>query len=418
MKNQRYIVQLRNKQKESVKQIEQKLKIDIISSEKLSAKNKSFNIISNNKGILYKNLDILVVDDLNEKLLLESANNRENPIIHFETDKEFLPAGELELIRQLKLKTKELQKDIGKLEKTVQNSSLTRQSLEKMEWGLVAIDLDNTYFTGKGVDICILDTGFETSHPDFATREIEGKSFIENEPWNDDVNGHGTHCSGIAAGNIRRDTGKRYGIAKEANIKIGKVLSNDGKGTTSSIIDGIDWAITKGYPIISMSFASPVTLNEKPSPLFETIGMKALENNCLMIAAAGNNSHRPSLPEPVSTPANAASIMSVAAINEQMEVANFSNAGLNPTTGGEINVCAPGVNIVSSYVKNSKSDGIYYSLSGTSMATPHVSGLATLYKEQFPEFSAKEIWEKLENNARKIEDSQVRDIGEGLVQAI
>ena len=87
---------------------------------------------------------------------------------------------------------------------------------------------------------------------------------------------------------------------------------------------------------------------------FETIGERALENNCLIIAAAGNDSNRPQIPQPVSMPANSKSIMAVGAIDAQMKIARFSNAGLNPSTGGSINVCAPGVDIISSYPKMQK----------------------------------------------------------------
>lgn len=277
--------------------------------------------------------------------------------------------------------------------------------------------LGNSLYTGKGVDICILDTGLELSHPDFFGRNIEGKSFIAGEDWNRDPNGHGTHCAGVATGNIRLDNGKRYGIAKDANLKIAKVLSDAGKGTTSSVIDAIDWAITKKFRILSLSLASPVLLNEAPSPLFETIGARALENNCIIIAAAGNGSNRPAVPKPVSMPANSMSVMAVGAIDGQMKVAKFSNAGLNPSTGGNVNICAPGVDIISSYPKNSKNkNSNYYAMSGTSMATPHVSGLIALYMEQFPEKSAKEIWELVETKAKPIEGLKYRDIGNGLIQ--
>jgi subtilisin family serine protease len=109
--------------------------------------------------------------------------------------------------------------------------------------------------------------------------------------------------------------------------------------------------------------------------------------------------------------------MAVGAIDGQMRVAKFSNGGLNPSTGGNVNICAPGVDIFSSYPKNSKNKNNYYAMSGTSMATPHVSGLVALYMEQFPEKSAKEIWELVETKAKPIEGLKYRDIGSGLIQA-
>lgn len=418
MEKDRYIVLLNNQQTKSLKKVEKELELSITSSVELSSDNRSFDIINEANGVLYKNLNILVADNLDEQQLTAAVANENNPIIYFEKEREFFPTGELEMIQEIKVLAAQFHSKIEELEKYIKNKPLPKQNFGDMEWGLKAMGLEKTIYSGKGIDICVLDTGFDTSHPDFVLRSIEGKSFIANEPWDNDVNGHGTHCTGIAAGNIRNDTGKRYGIAKDANIKIGKVLANNGRGTTSSVIDAIDWAITKGFRIISMSLASPVKLNEKPSPLFEAVGKKAMENNCLIIAAAGNDSNRPSMPEPVSAPANAISIMAVAAIDSQMNIARFSNAGINSATGGNINVCAPGVDIVSAYIKNSKNNEVYRAMNGTSMATPHVSGLAALYMERFPQKTAKDIWEMLESNAQKIEGLKYRDIGNGLIQTI
>ncbi|MCW3161978.1 S8 family peptidase [Chryseobacterium oryctis] len=418
MENDRYIVLLEDQTKSSLRKVEKELEVSITSSEFLSSENRSYEVIDDENGVLYKNLGVLVVENMDEAQLKSSVKNDSNPIVYFEKERDFFPADELTIINELKKRSDELAEKIIELEKYIINKPLPQTPLVEMEWGLKALGLGNTMYTGKGIDICILDTGLELSHPDFSLRQIEGKSFIDGEDWSYDPNGHGTHCAGIAAGNIRLDNGNRYGIAKDCNLKIAKVLSNKGRGTTSSVIDAIDWAITKKFRILSMSLASPVGLNEIPSPLFEAVGARALENNCLIIAAAGNDSSRPSLPLPVSSPANAVSIMAVAAIDGQMKIASFSNAGLNPATGGSINVCAPGVDIISSYPVNSKNKkGNYYAMSGTSMATPHVSGLAALYMEQFPDKSAKEIWELIETKAKPIEGIKYRDIGNGLIQA-
>ncbi len=417
METERYIVLLQDQQKTSLKKVEKELEVSITSSEFLSKENRSYEIIDQDNGVLYKNLGILVVDNMDEEQLKSAMKNESNPIVYYEKEREFFSADELQLITELKKQFAGLTEKISELEKYISNKPLPQKSMVEMEWGLKAIGMERAQYTGKGVDVCILDTGLETSHPDFSSEEIEGKSFIDGEDWNRDPNGHGTHCAGIATGNIRSDTGKRYGIAGGCNLKIAKVLSDSGRGTTSSVIDAIDWAITKKFRILSLSLASPVSLNDQPSVLFETIGQRALENNCLIIAAAGNDSNRPQIPQPVSMPANSKSIMAVAAVDGQMRVARFSNAGLNPSTGGNVDVCAPGVDIISTYPKNSKNKKFfYYAMSGTSMAAPHVSGLAALYMEQFPEKSAKEIWELIENKARPIEGIKYRDIGNGLIQ--
>lgn len=418
MEKERYIVVLEDQQKKSLKKVENELEVTITSSEFLSSENRSYEVIDNDNGVLYKNLGVLVVENMDEEQLKSAVKNDSNPIVYFEKEREFFSADELSIINELKKQSAEITDKISELEKYITNKPLPQKSLIEMEWGLKALNIENSLYTGKGIDICILDTGIELSHPDFSGREIEGKSFISGESWDRDPNGHGTHCAGIAAGNIRLDNGKRYGIAKDANLKIAKVLSDAGKGTTSSVIDAIDWAITKKFRILSLSLASAVKLNDTPSPLFETVGARALENNCIIIAAAGNDSSRPSVPKPVSSPANTSSIMAVAAIDGQMKIAKFSNAGLNPATGGNVNICAPGVDIISTYPKNSKNkSSSYYAMSGTSMATPHVSGMMALYMEQFPEKTAKEIWELAETKAKPIEGLKYRDIGSGLIQA-
>ena len=385
MAKNRYIVLLDNQNEKSIRDVEKGFSVSVTSSEYLSKENRSFNIIDNNHAVLYKNLGVVVVDDVDEEQLTRSIADSRSPVIYFEKEKEFFPANEISLINDLKTNVDQLKNKISELENYIRNKPIPKPAVTELEWGLKAIGIGETQFSGKGIDVCILDTGFDVSHPDFTDRVIDGKSFIEDEEWNKDPNGHGTHCAGIACGNVRNDTGKRYGIAKDSNLKIGKVLANNGKGTTSSIIDAIDWAITKKYRIISLSLASPVKLNEKPSALFETVGNRALDSNCLIIAAAGNESKRPALPLPVS---------------------------------GNINVCAPGVDVLSSYPKKSANSGNYLLLSGTSMATPHVSGLAALYMEQFPDLNAREIWELLESRAKPIENLKYRDIGKGLIQVI
>lgn len=418
MAGNRYIVLLKDQHKSSIKNVEKEFSVSVTSSELLSREKKSFNIIDAHNAILYKNLGVVVADDMDEEQLTISVADTASPVIYFEKERDFFPADENSLIQELKTGIEQLKNKVLELENFIQNKPIPQHPVVEMEWGLKAIGINNTQYTGKGVDICILDTGLDAAHPDFTGRIIEGKSFIQGEEWDKDPNGHGTHCAGVACGNVRNDTGNRYGIAAESNLKIGKVLSDSGKGTTSSIIDAIDWAITKKFRIISMSLASPAGINEPPSLLFETVGKRALENNVLIIAAAGNDSNRPSLPRPVSAPANSVSIMAVAAIDSQMHIARFSNAGINAATGGNINVCAPGVDIVSTYPRKNGISNDYKVLSGTSMATPHVSGLAALYMEQFPGLNAGEIWTLLENNAKPIENLKYRDIGKGLIQTI
>lgn len=410
----RFLLLLNKSDKSSLKILEKDFKVSILSSEYLNKDNRAFNILSSKNSILYKNLDAVVMDNVDIKQLNRSLKNTKSPLIYFEEDKEFKAFDEIEIINDLKETTNYLRKKIDDLEEIIETKSKDLPYTD-MEWGLKTIGIQNTQDTGKGVDICVLDTGFDINHPDFANRTIEGKSFVSTEEWDTDLNGHGTHCAGTAAGDKRLDTGKRYGVAPEANLKIAKVFGKSGTGTTSAIVDAIDWAITKKYRVISMSLGAPVEINQPPSQILEMVGKKALEQNCLIISASGNDSNRPSMPKPVSSPANSESIMAVAAVNEQLKVAKFSNAGINAADGGEVNICAPGVSILSAYPTHKNN---YAFKSGTSMATPHVSGLAALYMQAFPNLKAKQIWKKLEENAKKIKHAKYRDLGNGLAQTL
>jgi len=279
---------------------------------------------------------------------------------------------------------------------------------ETATWGIQTVNALNAPRNGKGINIAILDTGFNLSHPDFAGRSVTAKSFISNQAA-EDGNGHGTHCTGIAAGNIHSTKHFRYGVAGGANIFIGKVLSNKGVGTDGDILAGIEWAIQNKCRVISMSLGGEVGPGEKFSESYETAAQVALRNNCLIVAAAGNESNRPGVIKPVGHPANCPSIMAVAAVDNRMSVAWFSCGGINPD-GGQVDIAGPGVDILSSW-KNKK----YKLESGTSMATPFVAGIATLLWEDNPKASAGEIWMKLTQAAKRLRIPST-DVGSGLTR--
>jgi subtilisin len=278
-------------------------------------------------------------------------------------------------------------------------------------WGVHAVRALTSPYTGKNIPVAILDTGFLVAHPDFQTRNVISKSFISGEDVND-LNGHGTHCTGNASGGIRGSNGVRYGISHESNIFIGKVLSNAGSGSDSGILAGMDWAMTNGCKIISMSLGAPTRPGQSHSRIYEDIAKNALNRGTLIIAAAGNESRRSSgVISPVGHPANCPSIMAVAAVDRFLKVADFSCGGINPN-GGEVDIAGPGVGVLSAY----KSPQIYASLSGTSMATPFVSGVAAQLWEKNPSATPTQIWQELINTARPLNlpDS---DVGAGLVQS-
>ncbi|WP_109830134.1 S8 family peptidase [Reichenbachiella versicolor] len=280
----------------------------------------------------------------------------------------------------------------------------------KSTWGITATDVDKSSYSGKGVKIAILDTGFDFKHPDFSGRTIQSKSFVPNESA-DDINGHGTHCTGTACGH-KDSSGVRYGVAYDSDIFIGKVLGGKkGQGTDSWILSGINWAVSNNCQIISMSLGSRVFPGQGHKLAYERAAKYALKQGSLIIAASGNDSHRPFNINPIGSPANVPSIMSVAAVDSNLKVARFSNRAINPGTMMEIS--GPGVGVYSSWITSTKP---YNTISGTSMATPHVAGIAGLYAEKFPIHTPIQLWGALTSQAKPL-SVPVGDYGAGLVLA-
>ncbi|RYF77607.1 MAG: peptidase S8 and S53 subtilisin kexin sedolisin, partial [Chitinophagaceae bacterium] len=139
---------------------------------------------------------------------------------------------------------------------------------DEFSWGCQAIKLAASKYTGKGVNLAVLDTGLNLTHPDFARLKVQSKSFVKQQEV-EDKNGHGTHCAGISVGALQKKTGWRYGVAKDANLFVGKVLSNQGVGYDSGILAGIDWALQNKCKVISMSLGSEVEEGETFSPAYE-----------------------------------------------------------------------------------------------------------------------------------------------------
>ncbi|MBT2453014.1 S8 family serine peptidase [Streptomyces sp. ISL-43] len=277
-------------------------------------------------------------------------------------------------------------------------------------WGLQAILATETALTGTGVGVAILDTGINETHPDLAGRVRQSASFVPGQAV-DDGHGHGTHCAGTACGPRNPATGPRYGVACKADIYVAKVLNNQGRGSDGQILDGINWAMDQaGVRVISMSLGGAVALGAGYSRIYERAARRCLKRGKLIVAAAGNESSRPLDLQPVGMPANCPSVLAVGAIAPDFTIAPFSCAGLNPNGGG-VDLVGPGVDVLSTW-----RDGGYRRLSGTSMATPHVAGVAALLWEQNPNATAAQIVTLLRAGTRDL-GLPASDAGRGLVQA-
>lgn len=277
-------------------------------------------------------------------------------------------------------------------------------------WGLQMTRVTASRFSGRGVRVAILDTGIDLQHPDFAQRAIVSQSFVPGAPI-DDSNGHGTYCAGVACGPTSPAHPPRYGIASGAELYVGKVIGDDGRGTDGSIMAGIDWAVRGGCAVVSLSVGTPVAPGEPYSPLYEQVAQRALAAGTLIMAAAGNDSLRPDQIAPVDHPANCPSILAIAAIDAYLRIAPFSCGGMN-ADGGEVNVAAPGVAIRSSWPR----PALYRTNSGTSMATPYAVGIAALFAEANPSARGTNLLSLLIRGVQSLA-LPARDVGAGLIQA-
>jgi subtilisin family serine protease len=268
-------------------------------------------------------------------------------------------------------------------------------SASALAWGVKAVGADTSPMTGDGVVVAVLDTGIDKNHPAFA-----GVTLIERDftgEGNGDQHGHGTHCAGTIFGRDVNNT--RIGVASGVKTAlIGKVLGSQG-GSSESIVSAIQWAVENGANVISMSLGMDFPGFQKllqqgglaPEPatsialegyranvqLFERLAgmIKALGSfvqTTIIVAAAGNESSRPQFEIAVSPPAVSDGVVSVAALGQagnSFAVASFSNTGAN--------LSGPGVKITSA-----KLGGGLVDKNGTSMATPHVAGVAALWAQK------------------------------------
>jgi subtilisin len=371
-------------------------------------------------AVVFENIGVAVVNTPPDQLeSLSIAATEDSPILVIEPEKYvYALTTSDEYLRGYRDAVADLARRVlGEGEATHADQAFVEALDEsQLTWGLQATKVPTSRFSGRGIRVAVLDTGLDFGHPDFANRAVTSRSFISGVPTAQDGHGHGTHCIGTSCGPRVPRQLPRYGIAYEAQIFAGKVLSDQGSGADGGILAGIDWAINNKCAVVSMSLGAPVQPGESPSVVYETIAQRALNAGTLIIAAAGNDSRKPDgtrmePPRPVGRPANSPSIMAVAALDANIRVAPFSNGGINPN-GGEVNIAGPGVAVRSSWPRPK----LYNTISGTSMATPHVAGIAALFAQASPNTRGRLLWQLLLQNARHL-TSSTRDVGAGLVQA-
>ncbi|MFJ5707707.1 S8 family serine peptidase [Streptomyces sp. NPDC093105] len=264
--------------------------------------------------------------------------------------------------------------------------------------------------TGKGVKVAVLDTGVDVSHPDLAGRVAESKSFIEGQEVAD-RDGHGTHVTSTVGGSGAGSDGREKGVAPGATLAVGKVLSDEGYGTESQIIAGMEWAAKDiDAKIVSMSLGSREG-SDGTDPMAQAVNTLSAETGALFVIAAGNSG----APGTIGSPGAADSALTVGAVDSADEAAYFTSQGpryrdqaLKP------DLSAPGVGILAARSQLTEGTGLYTSMNGTSMATPHVAGVAALLAEQHPDWTGAQLKDALMSSSKRL-DAPAYALGAGRV---
>jgi len=257
---------------------------------------------------------------------------------------------------------------------------------------------------GEGQVIAVVDTGVDLTHPDFAGKLVEGTNTVDAKATAADDQGHGTNCAGIAA-SLKDDKGGIVGMAPGAKVMPVKVLGADGSGSDASVYEGVRWAADHGATVISMSLGG----SRATQTGTEAIAY-ALKKGCVIVAAMGNNGRNEK-----SYPAAYPGVLSVGATDINDKVTFFSQ------WGDWISVSAPGYSILSTmptYRVSSNDDydqnkaswekyGMratmtYGYMTGTSQATPHVSGLVALVRSTHPNFTPDQVKKQIEKTAVRL----------------
>lgn len=265
--------------------------------------------------------------------------------------------------------------------------------------------------TGAGVDVAVLDTGIDPTHPDLADQVTASASFVPTEDYVEDYQGHGTHVASTIAGSGAASDGLERGVAPGARLHVGKVLDSNGQGLESWIIAGMEWAARdQDARVVSMSLGGePAGADD---PMAQALDELTAETGALFVTAAGNGG-----PRTISTPALADSALTVGAVDAADTLAEFSSTGPALDGGMKPEVTAPGVDVLAARSQLVRGSGMYTTMSGTSMATPHVAGTAALVAAAHPDWTAAQIKEAIVSTAVPTPTYTAYQAGSGRVDA-
>ncbi|MBD0738633.1 S8 family peptidase [Streptomyces sp. CBMA29] len=272
-------------------------------------------------------------------------------------------------------------------------------------------------YEGAGVKVAVLDTGVDQTHPDLKGRVAKAEDFTGSPTGTGDHFGHGTHVASIVGGTGAASGGARKGVAKAANLLVGKVLGDDGYGYDSQVIAGMQWAADQGAKVVNMSLGADDE-SDGTDPMSLALNEISEASGTLFVVAAGNNGQNGQ--QTVGIPGVADDALTVGAVDGQDALANFSSRGPRYGDGAvKPDVTAPGVDIVAARASGTTLgdpvDPYYVSLSGTSMATPHVAGAAALLAQRHPDWTARQLKDALVSTAHTVDGQAVTDQGGGRI---
>ncbi|HEX2131366.1 MAG TPA: S8 family serine peptidase, partial [Actinophytocola sp.] len=265
--------------------------------------------------------------------------------------------------------------------------------------------------TGEGTTVAVLDSGVDTTHPDLADAVTGEQDFTGSASGPDDRLGHGTHVASIITGADETNTG----VAPDTTLLNGKVLDDTGSGQESWIIAGMEWAATSGADVINMSLGSPFP-TDGTDPMSQALNRLTAETGALFVVASGNSGGA----ESIGSPGSADAALTVGAVDRDDQLADFSSRGPRVGDGAiKPDITAPGVGIVAAKAAHGTigepaGEG-YVSLSGTSMAAPHIAGAAAILAGQHPDWPADRLKATLMGSAEAHPDLSVFEQGAGRV---
>jgi hypothetical protein len=338
----------------------------------------------------YQRVIVLFKSEINEKIIQDVEGVVLDKAETISMVTAFVPVSKIDLIKKESSVT------------SVEPDKLVEvMPAQMVEWGAKKVQAPSAWasdFTGKSIKIAVVDSGIETTHEDL--KIAGGVSFVDYTTSYNDDNGHGTHVAGIIG--AKNNQVGIVGVAPDSELYAVKVLDQNGVGYLSDLLEGIDWCIENNIDIINLSLGRP-----EDSQTMKAVVNKAYENNNLVVAAAGNSGTAGGTETNITSPARYESVIAVGAVDENNVRANFSS------TGPTLEIAAPGVNIVSTYMNNK-----YAASEGTSMAAPFAAGVLALLKESNENKTAVELRTLLQKGAADIGE-QGRDTwyGFGLVQA-